>query len=81
MCALSYLLTEQVNRAVVPNRWVATQRGSRMSGCGVTNSRPNSLLKSRNFRTAHFNILCYISKTETRMDFFEDHFIYVINPI
>jgi len=64
--------------AVVPNRWVAPQSGSRR---GVVNNSFNSLLKAQIFRTAHINILCFISKTETRTDFCEVHIISIIISI
>jgi len=56
---------------VVPDRLVA-RRGS-----GVENNSLKSLLKALIFGTAHINIVCYISKTETRMYFCGVHVIYL----
>jgi len=61
-------------------QWFPTG-GSRRSDCGVMNSSLESLLKSQFFRTAHTNILCYISKIETRTDFCEVRIISILIPI
>ena len=45
----------------------------------VGNNSLKSLLKARIFRTAHINIVCYISKTKTRIDFCEVHVVSVSN--
>ena len=54
-------------KPVVPNRWVATQSGSRRSFCGVANSSLYSLLKSRIFRTSYIDILLHQQNRNTEI--------------
>jgi len=59
------------------------QSGWRRSGCGcgLADNSLRTLLKARIFSTAPLNIVCYIIKAETRIDFYQVHIICVIIPI
>ena len=48
------------SNTMVPNRWVAEEF------LWGREQQPQQFAKSQIFRTAHINILCYISKTETQ---------------
>jgi len=61
-------------------QWFPTG-GSWRSGCVVVNSSHNSFLKVQIFKTAHVNIVCYISKSETRIHICEVNIIFVIISI
>ena len=43
--------------------------------------QPQQFAKSQIFRTAHINLLCYISKCETQTDFCEVHIVTIIIPV
>jgi len=47
---------------------------------GNSMRRVTALLMTQFFKTAHINIVCYTSKTETWTDLCEDHIISVIIP-
>ena len=72
---------------MVPNRWVATPKWVAEEWPWGREQQPQlqneaqQLAKSQIFRTAHINILCYISKTETQTDFCEVHIITIIIPV
>jgi len=63
------------SNTVVPNRWVAEEF------LWGREQQPQQFAKSQIFRTAHINILCYISKTETQIDFCEVHLVTIIIPV
>ena len=59
---------------MVPNRWVAIPK---VGG----EQQLQQFAKSEIFRTAHINILCYISKSQTQTDFCEVHIVTILIPV
>lgn len=56
------------------------QSWSRRSGYGFANSSLTILLKNHVFASLNINVVCYISKLKTRIDFCEVHITFITFP-